>query len=74
MSASLWRIAWWPESGRPKVLRSRANSAVRSHASFIAPTAPSAIARRSHWKLAMISLKPPWSSPSRLSSGTNTSS
>ena len=46
------------DSGRPKAWRSRANSAVRSHASCIAPTAPSAIARRSHWKLAMISLKP----------------
>ena len=65
----MWRIAWCLESGRPKAVRSRANSAVRSHASCIAPTAPSAIARRSHWKLAMISLKPSCSAPSRFSVG-----
>ena len=37
------------------------------------PTAPSAISSRSDWKLAMISLKPSFSAPSRFSSGTATS-
>ena len=44
--------------GRPKAWRSFAYSSVRSNATSMAPTAPSAISRRSHWKLAMISLKP----------------
>ena len=38
-----------------------------------APTAPIAISSRSQAKLAMISLKPPFSSPSRFSAGTSTS-
>ena len=47
---------------------------VRSSATSIAPTAPSAISSRSHWKLAMMRLKPSCSSPSRFSSGTKASS
>ena len=39
----------------------------------IAPTAPIAISSRSQAKLAMISLKPSFSSPSRFSAGTSTS-
>ncbi len=40
--------------GRPKACRSFAYSRVTSNSFCIAPTAPSAISRRSHWKLAMI--------------------
>jgi hypothetical protein len=60
----------WAPEGR----RSRAKRTVRSNHVRIAPTAPSAMSSRSHWKFAMISAKPSCSLPSRLSSGTKTSS
>ena len=47
------RIAWWDPIGRPNARRS-ANWSVRSNARCIAATDPSAMRRRSHWKLAMI--------------------
>ena len=65
-SATRWRVAW-PRPGQLGDRRARA-------CARMAPTAPSAITSRSHWKLAMISLKPRSSSPSRCSRGTNTSS
>ena len=74
ISANLWRVTWNLPIGRPNAVRSSANSSVLSNARCIAATDPSAISSRSHWKLAMISLKPSWSWPSRFSSGTKTSS
>ena len=47
ISARRWRSACWD-------LRVRTNSSVCSKQTCIAPIAPSAITRRSHWKLAMI--------------------
>ncbi len=67
-------MTWKADTGRPKTMRSRTNSTVRSNAPCMAATAPSDISSRSHWKLAMISLKPSCSAPSRFSSGTKTSS
>ncbi len=47
-------MTWKFPIGRPKALRSMANSRVFSNAACIPPTAPSAMSSRSHWKLAMI--------------------
>ncbi len=74
ISANLWRVTWKAPIGRPNAWRSWANCRVRSKACCMAATAPRAISSRSHWKLAMISLKPSFIPPSRFSVGTNTSS
>ena len=66
----LWRTAWCSTSGRPKVLRWRAQASASSKQTAAKAQALVAISRRSPLKLSMMARKPSFSSPIRFSAGT----
>ena len=74
ISASTNRLCWNEAIGWPNAVRSLAYSSVRSNAARAAATAVTAIDSRSWGRLVTSETNPVPSSPSRLSTGTRTSS